>query len=406
MKIEAPEFLFFNEAELRFVKKLPYHEPLENWHKHNIGIIEFRKGLSRHEVIFINNSSGSFAVKQTTAEAAVSEFNAYIKLLEAGVHTLTPAGCIVLPPETMMTETAAGVMPEYYSRGLFFSRLERESLPEAYLLSLPFTAENKKKILDAAALLLAQLHSKGIYWGDASVSNLLIKFIKLRDELGRVRTELKALLADAETVVMNMQLSKEMRKNELEFVLESFEWYSEELYRQGKIDKKGSLSKDKSFLVDRYNFYFRLLKLNEDFYSHYGIEPFKYFGFIKNLMVLDLLRKQIEEHKWYLSEKKQRRVSASRASAEWLKRIYLPAIQQIKELKIYEHFPFKTAGELYIDLMQHKYYLSEKAGFDVGLEFSINDFMKQFAKQEVPRSFISKLLSIFSLSRTNNDTTL
>ncbi|MBI4678676.1 MAG: hypothetical protein HY748_13945 [Elusimicrobia bacterium] len=64
----------------------------------------------------------------------------------------------------------------------------------------------------------------------------------------------------------------------------------------------------------------------------------------------------------------------------WYESRFLPAARIILEQGVLEGFPDRTYTDLYIWIQQHKYYLSQKAGFDVGFDFTREDFVRKFRK--------------------------
>lgn len=67
------------------------------------------------------------------------------------------------------------------------------------------------------------------------------------------------------------------------------------------------------------------------------------------------------------------------ASLLWYENRFLPAIKSIFEEDILKHFPQRTYTDLYVWMNLHKYYLSQKAGYDVGFDYTKKDFLKRFS---------------------------
>ncbi|MBI1870828.1 MAG: ParB N-terminal domain-containing protein [Chlamydiae bacterium] len=67
------------------------------------------------------------------------------------------------------------------------------------------------------------------------------------------------------------------------------------------------------------------------------------------------------------------------ASYSWYEKRFFPAVQTIFEEKILEHFPKRTYTDLYVWMNLHKYYLSQKAGHDVGFDFTKKDFLEKYS---------------------------
>ena len=68
------------------------------------------------------------------------------------------------------------------------------------------------------------------------------------------------------------------------------------------------------------------------------------------------------------------------ASYHWYEHRFLPAVQIIEEEGVLSGFPHRTYTDLYVWIQQHKYYLSQKVGYDVGFDFTAHDFFKKYKK--------------------------
>ena len=64
----------------------------------------------------------------------------------------------------------------------------------------------------------------------------------------------------------------------------------------------------------------------------------------------------------------------------WYETRFLPAVKIIINEDILGNFRQRTYTDLYIWLQQHKYYLSQDAGYDVGFDFTKDDFVQKFRK--------------------------
>ncbi len=64
----------------------------------------------------------------------------------------------------------------------------------------------------------------------------------------------------------------------------------------------------------------------------------------------------------------------------WLEHIYKPVVEQLKPyFKSSEHPKVSSDPiELYCQILEHKWYLSERAHHDVGHQAAVEDFIKQF----------------------------
>jgi hypothetical protein len=387
---------YLQESYLNDLKSLPWHLDLENWNSQKIKFLEIRKGISRHPVKFIRINHSSFAIKQTTEFMARIETANYEKLLSIGMHTLIPVGYVVHKRTPFAVETKVGISYLDDEAAFVITLLEDKALPDSHLYKLNFKEKNLKIIWNAAAELLAVLHFNNIYWGDASLANMLVRFFKVRDEKGRVRTQLKAVLADAETVRVLPKISAKMRAEELKFFFESMNWLNEDYKKAGYTRENFSTLRDKKYILDKYKENYSRLGKIARFENVTGINVRKHFQLVDDAGALNSIMKQINEHKWYLSEKAGKETGIKEASENWLKEIYYPIINEFEKLDIFEHFPFKNSVGLYVDIMTHKYYLSQAAGKDVGFEKALNDYVKKFTRD---KSFISVIKNTLSIIR-------
>jgi len=67
----------------------------------------------------------------------------------------------------------------------------------------------------------------------------------------------------------------------------------------------------------------------------------------------------------------------SAAAYRWLNEFYLPIISRMQPLADKNSQP----AELYCQLLEHKWYLSERAGRDVGHRAALEDFMRLLSRQ-------------------------
>ncbi|MDR3113065.1 MAG: DUF4032 domain-containing protein [Endomicrobium sp.] len=70
------------------------------------------------------------------------------------------------------------------------------------------------------------------------------------------------------------------------------------------------------------------------------------------------------------------------ASYSWYEKRFLPAVEIMDENNILDGFPNRTYTDLYVWIQQHKYYLSQKTGYDVGFDFTAHDFLKKYKKSK------------------------
>ncbi len=370
--------LSFDKEHAASFARLPWSKPLLEWTRKDAAFIDVKSGLARHPVRFVRMGRRSFAIKETSKETALREFRAYTRLHEMGLPALLPVGTAIREEGTFAVATGVGVQAERHATGFIVTRLLEYSIPHYHLFRRAFTHESRKRLWDAVVRLFVRLHTRGVYWGDASLSNMMIVFANEPfPEIG-VRTVLRAILADAETVEFRQSLSEQMRRADVDAFLESMAWTEADLEASGVLREPFMTAADQRYVSERYADLYALEQEEESFALLTKIDvdallgPFEMRGQAKALL------QHIAEHKWYLSEREQREISLESAAKDWYAEIFKPVLALFAEFSILDEFTDRTASTLYLDIMLHKYYLSEKTGKDVGLALAFESYASRF----------------------------
>lgn len=386
------------DVDARYLPALtlfPFDKNLQEWQACGVAPITMRRGDSRHQVIFVKSKLPElpfrFAVKEVTPDLARREIENYRKLRELGIQTLTPVGIVTRRESAVPIQTPAGVMYQSSVTAYLITLLEDAVLPESVLFGLRFQQQARKEIFDAIAELFAKCHAKNVYWGDASLDNLLIKFVREEHTLGK-RRRLIALLADTETTEIHPSLSQRMKEADLEFFFESMLWLDEEFHKRGIPRDKSITLNDIDYLRERYNALTNIWDAHKRFDSLTQFNSERHFGRFRRASYADTLLKHLEEHKWYLSERMKRHVSMRDTTLDWYANYFLPIQDLLKQSNFAEYFPDKTELEVYLEIMENKYYLSEQQKRDVGLNYAIQDFAKRFG---IEKNYVSSLKKMF-----------
>src|SRR5579883_792246 len=67
------------------------------------------------------------------------------------------------------------------------------------------------------------------------------------------------------------------------------------------------------------------------------------------------------------------------AARAWYHGEYLLTVEVLRAERIAEAFPGKTMGDLYGYVCDHRWFLSERHGWDVGLDRALSDFIRRYA---------------------------
>lgn len=91
----------------------------------------------------------------------------------------------------------------------------------------------------------------------------------------------------------------------------------------------------------------------------------------------------IQTRRYYLDQKRAANgeppVTWEEAVKSWYDRLYMRIVQNIDEHHVMFRFPGRTEADLYLWIMDHRYFLTEKYGHDVGSEEATVDFSEHHA---------------------------
>jgi hypothetical protein len=174
---------------------LPWSTPLEEWPADQL--VALPQGISRHIVRFVKLDGTVYAVKETTERVAGREYD-LLRALERLTAPSVEAVAIVADRASVSGEP---LEPVLVTRHLQFS------LPYRALFSHTLRSDTMSRLLDALAALLVRLHLYGFFWGDCSLSNTLFR---------RDAGAFAAYLVDAETGALHARLSNGQRGEDLE----------------------------------------------------------------------------------------------------------------------------------------------------------------------------------------------
>ena len=174
---------------------LPWSTPLAQWDHERL--VPMAHGVSRHVVRFVRYDHRVYALKETDAAHAEAEHRTLRQLHESGLPVVEPVGFV----RARGPDDVAALITRY----LDFS------LPYWYVLGREAPAP-REVLIDAAVVLLVRLHLAGVFWGDASLSNILFR---------RDAGAMMAYLVDAETTELRPSISAQLRAHDLEIAYEN-----------------------------------------------------------------------------------------------------------------------------------------------------------------------------------------
>ncbi len=148
---------------------------------------------------------------------------------------------------------------------------------------------------------------------------------------------------------------------------------------------KFELSSDKKYTFDTEHTKKFLIKLEEDAFrrstflnNEILVEPIK----VTELKSYTRLHEEIVDFQKTYNKGEIAKKHIVFASLRWYAERFLPAVRTMEEEKILSKFPDRTHADLYVWIQKHKYFLSQQAGYDVGFEFTAQDFTEKFKKRK------------------------
>jgi uncharacterized protein DUF4032/lipopolysaccharide kinase (Kdo/WaaP) family protein len=177
---------------------LPWEVSLADWEVDRI--VEVVRGLHRHVVRFVDYGGTLYALKELPARLAEREYRLLRRMAD----------------EALPAVEAVGIVTRANLEAVLVTRYLDYSLPYRTLFTHrrnPDVTGLTGQLLDALAVLLVRLHSAGYYWGDCSLSNTLFR---------RDAGALAAYLVDVETGEWHPTLTDGQRETDLALTVENF----------------------------------------------------------------------------------------------------------------------------------------------------------------------------------------
>ncbi len=370
---------------------LPWSVPLEEWPSEQL--VALPRGISRHVVRFVRLRSSVYAVKEVGRHAAEREYRLLRSLQRLGVPSVEAVAVVNgrQSPDGEPLETAL------VTRHLQFS------LPYRALFSRTLRPDTLVRLLDALAALLVRLHLAGFYWGDCSLSNTLFR---------RDAGAFAAYLVDAETGELHPTLSNGQRTYDLELArtniigelmdlqagelldpaTDPFETGDTIAYRYGML--WAELTEPEVFETDeRYRIDMRMRRLNDlgfdvaelDIMTDFDgqrvqiqpkvVDAGHHARRLLRLTGLDVeenqARRLLNDLDAYRAATNQQRESEEIVAHQWLMNVFEPLVASVPPDLRGKLEP----AELFHEILEHRWFLSEDAGRDVGLDKAVESYL-------------------------------
>lgn len=383
---------------------LPWDLPLADWDHPRL--VPMARGVSRHVVRFVAYEERVYALKETTEELARREFRALRDLAALNLPVVEAVGVI----------TERRDRHHEHLDAVLVTRFLDYSLPYHYLLTLAGGPLVRPKLIDAGALLLVRLHLDGVFWGDCSLSNVLFR---------RDAGAMAAYLVDAETTELQpAPLGAGMRAHDLHIAAENLVGGLLDLQAAGQVRADLGPAEVVDELRDRYEGLWAELTRTEDVAvgERHRIEErirrLHDLGFdVEELAVeatdggsLLRIRPVVVEEGHHARELRRRTglevqenqarrllddIAAYRAwlestsgapvpdqvaAARWMAEVYEPLLGRVPpELRTR-----REPAELFHEMLEHRWYLSEQADREVSNEAALASYLEQVLAPQPP----------------------
>jgi hypothetical protein len=387
---------------------LPWHLPLANWPGKTPRLVEMERGLSRHEVVFVEYGAAVYALKELPPALAEREYALLRGMEDRHLPAVTAVGHARAQIDGAEGEEGA-------ENGVLITRYLDGSLPYRTLFMNQGLERYRERLLDAMASLLVRLHLAGFYWGDCSLSNTLFR---------RDAGELQSYAVDAETSEQHEKLSDGQRSMDLDILEQNLAGELSDLevvvqlppaltveetgavirrrYERlwNEINRQVLIHPSESYLIQE-----RIRALNDLGFSVGEFELVKteqgdslrlrtivvdrdyhrrllhgLTGLVAGDRQAALMINEIKELQANLSTQLNHPVTLSVAAHRWLDQRYRPTVQRLRAVL----GPTEDLSELYCQVLEHKWYLSERVRRDVGLRVALDDYLEQRLSSKGP----------------------
>jgi Domain of unknown function (DUF4032) len=173
---------------------LPWATPLAEWPEETL--VALPRGISRHVVRFVRVGAQVYAMKEVLEHLALHEYRLLRDLTRLDTPSVEAVGVVT----ARQTPDGQPLDPMLITQHLQFS------LPYRSLFSRGVRQDTVNRLVDAMVVLLARMHLTGFLWGDVSLSNTLFR---------RDAGAFAAYLVDAETGELHDQLTDGQREHDL-----------------------------------------------------------------------------------------------------------------------------------------------------------------------------------------------
>jgi hypothetical protein len=376
---------------------LPWSTPLEEWPEEYV--VALPRGISRHVVRFTRIGDKVYAVKEISTQLAVHEYGMLRRLRKLGVPCVKSVGIV----RNREDEAGNPLDSVLITRHLPFS------LPYRALFSGQLRDDSVTRLVDALVLLIVRLHLIGFAWKDCSLSNTLFR---------RDAGDFAAYLVDAETGELHDSLSDGLRWYDIDTATTNIAGELMDLQAGGKLpdhldpvdlalelpsrykslwellNRRITVSREERHVLDRHirqlnELGFDIGELQVEQSGSTGrvkvrakvVDPDHHSRRLMRLTGLDVgenqARRLLNDMDAYRAAQDASGSTTARdeqvCAHRWLTEVFEPVVSAVPPDLVGKLEP----AEVFHEVMEHRWFLSEKVGHDVGTEWAITSYINE-----------------------------
>ena len=383
---------------------LPWNTPLADWPEENL--VALPRGISRHVVRFVRVGIEVYAFKEVMEHLALREYEVLRDLSRLDTPSVEAVGVVT----ARVDRGGEPLDPILITRHLQFS------LPYRSLFNRGVRQDTVNRLVDAMVVLLARLHLIGLLWGDVSLSNTLFR---------RDAGAFAAYLVDAETSELHDRLTPGQREHDLTIARTNLYGEFSDLEAGGLLDEAldplvlvetiegryrelwdeltgveefdtGEMHRIESRVrrLNALGFDVAELDITTDFAgSTIRIQPKVVDAGHHSRRLIRLTGMDTEENQarrllndldYYRARTDQQGADEAIVAHEWLTDQFEPIVQSVPQ----ELRSKLEPAELYHEVLEHRWFLSEAAGSEISMEEAARSYMRTVL-QDLPDEAIA-----------------
>jgi len=371
--------------------ELPWDLPLEEWPDDDF--VRLPAGTHRHVVRFLDHDGEYYALKEMSTRLVQRELENLDRLREEDLPAVTLVGIATDRFDKNGEPLDSVLITSHLSYSLAYRIVFTDLSSDV----------QRRQLIDALAVLLVRLHLGGFFWGDCSLNNVLFR---------RDAGALRAYVVDTETSEFHDELTEGQRRHDLDIAIQNVAGGLYELQAEERLSETIDPVDVIDALIDRYDTLWadltdaedvalselgriqaRVERLNELGFDteEYEIRQESGFAHFRPTVVEEGHHKRVLERLTGIvahENQARRLLNAMRSFGAWLAQTDGERLPEAVMAYRWMNERWKPAldsippdlrsrledAEIYHELLEHNWYLSEQAGVEVSLFEAVESY--------------------------------